>query len=275
METGRNSVSTVDAAIDVSGATAGGSITALNGGDLFSSGGYRAQGTAPGAVGGSIDLLAPTITLAAAQLDASGSGGGGQIHVGGGFQGAPLVPDRANARQVVVNASTSLKADALQAGDGGQVVIWSDESTRFRGQVSARAGALGGNGGLLEVSSKGDLTFAGTANAAAPAGKAGTLWLDPKNIYIEATTIGGYAYDVQPIALPATDIEGPTTLVEQLGSNPSSPILVNVPLGALPLPRASSTCLTATPTDCSRPSTAPVRSPARSPTIPPPAICWR
>jgi hypothetical protein len=55
----------------------------------------------------------------------------------------------------------------------------------FGGTVSAR-GSSAGAGGFIEVSSNGGLSYAGTADAGAPAGKSGTLLLDPKNLVIDA-----------------------------------------------------------------------------------------
>jgi hypothetical protein len=47
-----------------------------------------------------------------------------------------------------------------------------------------RGGARGGDGGFVEVSGKGGLVFAGTVNALAPYGNAGSLLLDPTNIEV-------------------------------------------------------------------------------------------
>ena len=37
-------------------------------------------------------------------------------------------------------------------GHGGKVIVWADDATRFAGTISARGGARGGDGGLVEVS---------------------------------------------------------------------------------------------------------------------------
>jgi len=36
------------------------------------------------------------------------------------------------------------KADAIQSGDGGKAIVWSDEITRVNGTISARGGAASG-----------------------------------------------------------------------------------------------------------------------------------
>src|SRR6185503_4412477 len=50
-----------------------------------------------------------------------------------------------------------------------------------------RGGVNGGDGGLVEVSSKGDLFFGGDANAGAPVGSPGQVLLDPQFIIISAS----------------------------------------------------------------------------------------
>ncbi|MBP6900314.1 MAG: filamentous hemagglutinin N-terminal domain-containing protein [Burkholderiaceae bacterium] len=159
----------------------GGSIRIEAGQRLYSSATLSAQGAQ--GQGGDIAVTADSLQLRAATLDASGASGGGRIRVGGGFQGGDS--DLAHARELGVNGHTVLRADATRAGDGGQVVLWSDGSTVYGGQLSARGGVLGGNGGLAEVSGKIDLVFAGTADLAAPQGRAGSLLLDPRNILID------------------------------------------------------------------------------------------
>ena len=57
--------------------------------------------------------------------------------------------------------------------------------TRFAGYIAARGGAASGAGGFVEVSSKGNLQFVGTVDAAAAHGTAGTLLLDPQNVTID------------------------------------------------------------------------------------------
>ena len=90
-----------------------------------------------------------------------------------------------------VGANTELRADAIDSGDGGKVVIWADEFTRYFGNISARGGANGGSGGAVEVSGKRDLMFAGVVDTSAPKGAAGTLLLDPDDLYISTGPAGG------------------------------------------------------------------------------------
>lgn len=135
--------------------------------------------------GGQIHATGDTVALNAnTVLDASGSRGGGEVQVGGGWQGHDSRVG--NARQTVVAEGAQIKADATSSGDGGTVVVWADGSTRFGGSVSARGGIDAGNGGRAEVSGKKVLDFQGQVDLRAPQGRTGALLLDPLSITIGA-----------------------------------------------------------------------------------------
>ncbi|TFZ03339.1 filamentous hemagglutinin N-terminal domain-containing protein [Ramlibacter rhizophilus] len=139
--------------------------------------------TGDAGTGGSVQVLGERVALdASALVDASGAAGGGQVLVGGDYQGANAQVQ--NASRVSVAAGARLRADATAQGDGGRVIVWADENTRFGGAISARGGALGGNGGFAEVSGKQNLSFTGSADLNAPRGALGTLLLDPMDIVV-------------------------------------------------------------------------------------------
>jgi filamentous hemagglutinin family protein len=131
---------------------------------------------------GTINIWGDRVVLLGANLNASGVEGGGTIRVGGEYRGGGNNPF--NSRITYVDAGSFLNADALNAGDGGRVIVWGDDVTRFYGNIAARGGANGGNGGFAEVSGAQTLTFAGNADLSAPRGSFGTLLLDPVNILI-------------------------------------------------------------------------------------------
>ncbi|MBI5276009.1 MAG: filamentous hemagglutinin N-terminal domain-containing protein [Burkholderiales bacterium] len=134
--------------------------------------------------GGNVTVLGQKVGLfGTATLDASGSTGGGNILVGGNFFGKG--PER-NSDAAFVDSTVKLNADATGDGSGGNVVVWSDLSTRFFGSITAR-GAGSGSGGMSEVSGKKFLQYAGTANLSSPSGKTGTLLLDPTDVIIDNT----------------------------------------------------------------------------------------
>ncbi len=176
---------TLGAAIDATGAR-GGSITLSGGlGRTFLSG----RNDASGAVldGGSISVRGSDIALVGVTLSANGPRGGGEIQIGGGPMGARGI---ATATDVYASATTTLSANALSNGRGGDIILWSDGTTRVGATLSARGGAHEGDGGFIEVSGKAQTAFGGVAHASSPAGRAGTFLLDPKNIIIDDTAAG-------------------------------------------------------------------------------------
>lgn len=160
----------------------------LEGGDtgiVASSGVLDASGRGAGETGGTVKVLGDKVGLFdAARIDASGDAGGGTVLVGGNWQGGGT-EKRASA--TYVGAETKIAADAVTAGNGGTVVVWADGTTRFAGNITARGGAQGGNGGKVETSGKESLSLTGMADASAANGKAGEWLLDPRNVTIVAT----------------------------------------------------------------------------------------
>src|SRR6185436_7053624 len=104
---------------------------------------------------------------AAATVTASGDAGGGTILIGGNFHGGG---PEANASQVIVGKNTFINADAITTGNGGNVAVWSDDTTTFFGNISARGGAQSGDGGFVEVSGKQTLVYRGLTDTRAPHG---------------------------------------------------------------------------------------------------------
>ena len=142
-----------------------------------------AQSAGVAGKGGTVEVLGNRVGLIDnASINASGETGGGTVLIGGDFQGKN--PEAKNAFRTYVGPNTMITADAVLSGDGGKVIVWSDDATRFYGSISARGGAQGGNGGFVEVSGKQFLDFNGRVDVGAPAGRAGTILLDPRDIII-------------------------------------------------------------------------------------------
>ena len=154
-----------------------------NGGAVVNSGTLDASGSASGAKGGLVEVTGGNINLASgSDINVSGDAGGGTALVGGGSHGAdPSVPD---SQTTTVQQGATINADAITGGNGGKVVVWSDGTTTFSGQISARGGANGGNGGSAEVSGAQTLDITGHADLTAPNGKTGNLLLDPGSVDI-------------------------------------------------------------------------------------------
>ncbi len=146
---------------------------------------YGNQVTSTGSLtapGGTVMVLGEKIGLLdSAEVDVFSEIGGGTVLIGGSFQGQGTIP---TAARTVVEPDVTINADALIDGDGGTVVLWADEVTGFYGNINARGGVNGGNGGLVEVSGKQHLIFRGNVDTSATFGLAGTLLLDPINIRI-------------------------------------------------------------------------------------------
>ncbi len=168
-------------------------------GDVEVSGSLDTAGRGETGRGGQIAIAGERIALRGAVLDASGEAGGGQIEVGGHAHGTPR--DLGNATQTRVDAESVLRADALERGDGGQVVVWADGSTRFHGEISARGGAQGGDGGFVETSGRDALDVTGArVDASTPAGEAGNWLLDPRDVEIVSSgEFGGEFTGIDPI----------------------------------------------------------------------------
>jgi len=169
-------------AVDVQGGT-----IILSGGEsgiVAVSGTLDVSGAAPGQTGGVVKVLGDKVGLFdGTEIDASGDAGGGTVLVGGNYQGKGQEP---KARRTIVAENTMINADALTDGDGGTVVLWSDEITAFSGEISAKAGLNGGDGGLVEVSGKQELIFRGQVDLNSAHGLNGSLLLDPLNIVISS-----------------------------------------------------------------------------------------
>ncbi|GJL82182.1 MAG: hypothetical protein DHS20C01_18160 [marine bacterium B5-7] len=132
-------------------------------------------------IGGDVAITGRDVVLEAARIDASGDQGGGRVRIGGDYQGKG---DLARSDRTRLDAATRINADARVAGDGGEVIVWSDGDTDTRALLTARGGATGGDGGLVETSGKGTLAFGQPADVSAPAGAGGTWLLDPEDITI-------------------------------------------------------------------------------------------
>jgi filamentous hemagglutinin family protein len=169
----------------------GGRISIQSGDTTLVSGSIEATGSE--GKGGRIELLGEQVGLInAAEVNASSAAGGGTVLVGGDYQGGN--PEVKNSTVTYVGSDVIMKADAVTEGDGGKVIVWADDTTRFGGTISTRGGAQGGDGGFVEVSGKDTLVFRGTVDTRAPRGRTGMLLLDPANIVI-SNGVGDSAND--------------------------------------------------------------------------------
>lgn len=149
------------------------------------SGKVSAKGT--NGKGGEVLILGEHVGLIGnANIDASGTTGGGTVLIGGDNKGENL--NVKNAKATYVGVNTQIHADAINEGDGGKVILWSDDATRAYGTITAKGGTVFGDGGFVETSG-GYLDVAGlNLDVTATNGNGGTWLLDPYNITISGTT---------------------------------------------------------------------------------------
>jgi fibronectin-binding autotransporter adhesin len=148
--------------------------------------------------GGKIKVLGNDVILTStAVVDASGTNGGGNIFIGGNEHGEGVLQ---NAATTTVLAGASLNASALENGNGGSIIVWSNKNTYFAGSVAAQGGINGGNGGFSEISGHEHLSFTGAhINLLAAKGNNGQLLLDPHDVTVSTSastppTVGAGTY---------------------------------------------------------------------------------
>jgi filamentous hemagglutinin family protein len=158
-----------------------------------------------GSNGGNIQVLGNNVGLVNANINASGVNGGGTVLIGGDLQGTGTT---LTAQSTMVDANSKINADALTNGNGGKVIVWADDTTKFDGTITAKSGIQSGNGGLVETSGKNTLIVGNTAqvNTSSPQGLSGNWLLDPTSITVVAA--GG----IDPTVAAANANAGASTI---------------------------------------------------------------
>lgn len=134
---------------ETGGAVSGGSIV-VDAGSLSSienTGEINASGSED--VGGLIVLMADAIDLNGLII-ADGDLGGGLIRIGGGARGR----DEAihNADFITAGTDTVISANAGSEGNGGDIVLFAEDTLTFTGLAEAKGGTFSGDGGMIELS---------------------------------------------------------------------------------------------------------------------------
>lgn len=208
-----NTVVNNSGTIEAKGLVSRGGEIVLNGGDsgVVSQSGLLLADSQSGQ-GGKITLEGQNIHLAGNSLtSASGKTGGGEVYVGGGWQGQDS--HIKNASKVVMDKSATVDVSATDTGNGGTAVLWSDDYTNFRGRVLAKGGAQSGNGGRVETSSHQNLQASGEVDVSARAGHGGEWLLDPTDVTIVGT---GADTDIDSATADGTDIFTPAASGAQI-----------------------------------------------------------
>ncbi|MBT8526824.1 filamentous hemagglutinin N-terminal domain-containing protein [Polynucleobacter paneuropaeus] len=186
--------------------------------NVTNSGSISANGGTNG-VGGQVNIVGNNITLAAnSKTTATGNLGGGSIQVGVGktvatnTTPASAVNGNANtaaapqtaaqilasntqgvgtqAQTVSVERGAVVDASAINSGNGGAIVIWSQVKTTVNGILKAVGGYLNGNGGLIETSSAGLVSLGKSLSIDTSSGKgsAGLWYVDPIDLTIDGAS---------------------------------------------------------------------------------------
>jgi filamentous hemagglutinin family protein len=182
VETGLSVSSTEEIQLKDSGVTIStdGGVAIVSG--ILNASDVGAQGVAPlPLIGGEINVLGNQVGIVGGNINVSGINGGGTVRIGGDYQGGGTI---LNASQTIISSDVNIKADAKDSGNGGQVIIWADNTTQFFGNISVLGGVNSGDGGFVEVSGKEFLTFDGIVDTLASNGNGGTLLLDPATLTI-------------------------------------------------------------------------------------------
>ncbi len=194
----------------------GGTIVLKASDDAYVEGGGKLLAT--GGRGGGIAVLGNQVAVTdQALVDASGRIAGGNIRIGGDFQGKN--PDVSNAEKTFLGPEASLRADATDTGNGGRIIVWADNQTQAYGSISARGGPGSGDGGFVEVSGKKTLAFAASVDTRAGHGLTGTLLLDPRHIIVAIVGVANPG-DVDQFAdLPGTTQTISPATLNAIGAN--------------------------------------------------------
>src|SRR6516165_6057609 len=188
------------------------------------SGRISAAGKDKGTKGGTVVVSGENIALAGATIDASGDAGGGHVLIGGDTGGGHPGTAAASielaklenfviptASTVSVDAATVINASATGAGDGGKVVLWSNQQTTFAGTILAQGGPAGGNGGSVETSGH-TIDFTGArVSTAAPYGTSGTWLIDPTDLTIDSVAAATISSNLATTSVTVTTNADGTT----------------------------------------------------------------
>lgn len=143
----------------------------------------------PGRIGGDIEIYGQEIVMHDLEINARGLEEGGSVKIGGDRYGSGTFN---TAEHVLVDGDSVLDVSATEQGDGGEVIVWSERSTHLQGNIFARGGPDGGDGGFVEVSGKQYLdTSITNVDVSASAGKDGRALFDPDSIVIQGGSADG------------------------------------------------------------------------------------
>ena len=153
--------------------------------------------------GGTVVATAETVKVSGS-INADGTTGGGTVLVGGDYLGgkghkhfAPKNIPIPTAKNTTITNTAKITANATTTGNGGNVIVWADDHTRFDGVIEAKGKSNAhsplpsSKGGFVETSGKNTLKVGSTAKVTATGDVAGTWLLDPRNVTITSSQANG------------------------------------------------------------------------------------
>lgn len=184
------------------------------------SGNLSAAGDDPGETGGKVQITGELIELTVATIDAFGWNGGGKVLIGGDYMGGNSDPKTVAEYDIALEADaiptasylfadelTSINASALQNGDGGKIILWSDVATVTAAAIQAKGGASRGDGGFIETSGR-YLSVLSPADASAANGAAGWWLIDPLDVHLRRAASQNRLVTFQTIYAGITGLNG-------------------------------------------------------------------
>jgi filamentous hemagglutinin family protein len=144
-------------------------------------------------IGGQVNLLGDRLFLSKANINATGENLGGQVFIGGNISPpaiAPLDPKtRSNSNisllvpkaETFINEDTVINVSAINNGQGGKIIIWSDGKTDFTGKLTATGGENQGNGGLIAFYGNQIINNQGNIDTSAKNGELGKIIFNEPN----------------------------------------------------------------------------------------------
>lgn len=167
-----------------------------------------------------------------AEINVSGMNGGGEILIGGYYQGISsesdtakefyvtkrfkheefkeqpnLVPSKyKTSKHTLIGADVIINADALDSGDAGSVVLWSDGIADYSPTISATTVSASGYGGFIEMSGHELQRYSSKIDTRNGGNGAGELLLDPA--FLTVVTAGGSSYSAGANNLFANNSSG-------------------------------------------------------------------
>lgn len=129
--------------------------------------------------GGDIELNAERVSQLAT-INASMANGGGDINL--------IASD-----SVLIGSQSYTAANAIENGDGGNVIAFADNMALFRdgARIEAKGGNQSGDGGFVEVSGLDYIDIHGQVDTSSVSGHAGLFLIDPHDVRIIGTDANG------------------------------------------------------------------------------------